>query len=186
MTNSSRAGPSRGTRSTNGSGCPPGRLCDYSGMSYDADRGAWRHPVAVSGAAAEVRLATTAARAALRRRPCSRPTTAGAAHSDVVGAVSRAAERGVPAGAEHGPHGRALAHPHQNRRGADSRAAVAPRLARDEPARRAGLAAEGDGRGGRRSRDAGGCGSLELRLTETVAPGQVFVPFHWASSMPTR
>ena len=29
-----------------------GRLCDYSGMTYDADRGARRHPVAVSGAGA--------------------------------------------------------------------------------------------------------------------------------------
>jgi assimilatory nitrate reductase catalytic subunit len=27
---------------------------------------------------------------------------------------------------------------------------------------------------------------LELRLTETIAPGQVFVPFHWAEANANR
>ena len=67
-----------------------------------------------------------------------------------VGAVSRAADAEFPARAEHRPHGRALAHAHEDRRGADSRAAVAEPVGRDEPARRPGAAAEGVGSRGRR------------------------------------
>ena len=52
-------------------------------------------------------------------------------------------------------------------------------MGRDEPSRRAGAAAEAVGPRGRRiaPRPVEG---LELRITETIAPGQVFVPFHWA------
>ena len=66
-----------------------------------------------------------------------------------VGAVPRAAERRVPARAQHRPHGRALAHAHQDRQGADPRTAVAERLGGDEPARRAFAAPEAPGQGGR-------------------------------------
>ena len=53
-----------------------------------------------------------------------------------LGAVSRAADRRVPVRAEHGPHRGALAHAHQDRRGADSGTPVADGVAGDESARR--------------------------------------------------
>ncbi len=97
-----------------------GRLCDYSGMSYDAidQHGGiqWPHPAGARCRRDE---------AALRRRPLSDRRRQGASDRCRMGALSRTADAEFPARAQYGPHGRALAHPHENRRGADSRAAVA-------------------------------------------------------------
>ena len=46
------------TRSTNGGAFRPGRLCDYSGITYDVTRDARRHPVAVSRRAPPIRPRT--------------------------------------------------------------------------------------------------------------------------------
>ena len=81
--------------------------------------------------------------------------------------------------------GRTVEHWHTRTKtgeGADSRAAVAERLARDEPARRARAAAckphDRVDVVSRRGRVRG----VELRVTETIAPGQVFMPFHYAEA----
>ena len=86
-----------------------------------------------------------------------------------------------PLDPQHRAHRGALAHPHQDARGADSGASVAARLARDESARCQKL--------GLRSHDSvdvvsrrGEVRKVELRLTEIIAPGQVFMPFHFSET----
>ena len=61
-----------------------GRLCDYSGMTYERHRAARRHPVAVPGRRHRAR----ATAAPLRRRRRSRPTTAGEADCRRTGSRS--------------------------------------------------------------------------------------------------
>ena len=88
-----------------------GRLCDYSGMTYEAHRAARRRAVAVSRRRHQRRRDAPP----LRRRRLPDRRRPRAAASGGVGAVPRAAERRVPVRAEHRPHGRALAHAHQDR-----------------------------------------------------------------------
>ena len=89
-----------------------GRLCDYSGMTYRPSS---------STAACSGRSRRERCRADEPRRLYADgefQTDDGRAQADPVhvGAVSRAAEQRVPVRAEHRPHGRALAHAHQDRR----------------------------------------------------------------------
>ncbi len=123
-----------------------GRLCDYSGMTYrDIEHHGgiqWPFPAGATGAGADRGGSTQTGTFQTRRRQ-------GEADCGGLGAVPRAAERRVPARAQHRPHGRALAHAHQDRQGADPRAAVAERLGGDEPARRAAAAPQAAGQGGR-------------------------------------
>ena len=99
-----------------------GRLCDYSGMTYEAieQHGGmqWPFPAGTPARSDEAR----------------RLYTDGTFQTDdgrarlipmQLGAVSRAADQRVPVRAQHRPHGRALAHAHQDRQRADPRAAVA-------------------------------------------------------------
>ena len=156
-----------------------GRLCDYSGMTYDAIEAhggiQWPFPDGHDRS----------------RRPRARLYTDGSFQTADgraqlmpvdVGAVSRAAERRVSARAQHRPHRRALAHAHQDRRSADSRAALAARVARDEPARCARAAPRSRTTASTSSRGAAASAASSCALTETIAPGQVFVPFHYAEA----
>ena len=61
----------------------------------------------------------------------------GAPDSHRVGALPRAAQTRLSPDPEHGPHGRALAHAHQDRPRADSRLALAVGVGRSQSARRA-------------------------------------------------
>ena len=154
-----------------------GRLCDYSGMSYDAidQHGGiqWPHPAGATDAAETKRLYADG----------RFQTEDGKARLIAVGwePFPEQPTDEFSARAQYGPHGRALAHAHEDRRGADSRTAVAEPLGGDEPARRPEAAAEGVRTRGRRVA-ARTYSQPGARLTETVAPGQVFVPFHWATA----
>ena len=80
--------------------------------------------------------------------------------------------------------GRTVEHWHTRTKtgeGADSRAPVAERLGRDEPARRRALRLKPQDRVDVVSRR-GRVRNVELRVTETMAPGQLFVPFHYAEA----
>ena len=96
-----------------------GRLCDYSGMTYELIERARRLAVAVSRGRDRLR------RTRLYADGSSRPTTARRGCPRRVGAVPGAADTRVSVCAEHRPDGRALAHAHQDRAGADSRASLA-------------------------------------------------------------
>ena len=81
--------------------------------------------------------------------------------------------------------GRTVEHWHTRTKtgdGADPRAPVAERLAGDESARRARAAADARTTAWTSSRGAAACSGVELRLTEIVAPGQVFMPFHYVEA----
>ncbi len=141
-----RAGRRPRTPSRSGSACRPAGSATTPGMTYEAIEAhggiQWPFP---AGAADPARDAPSlhGRRVSDRRRP-------GAAASDEVGAVSRAAQRRVSVRAQHRPHGRALAHAHEDRPGADPRAPVAERVGRDEPARCARAAPQAAGPRGRR------------------------------------
>ena len=55
-------------------------------------------------------------------------------------------------------------------------------MGRDEPARRARRCGSSRRTASTSCRGAAACADVELRVTETVAPGQVFVPFHYAEA----
>ena len=118
-----------------------GRLCDYSGMTYEAieEHGGiqWPFPEGATNPAGDA--------APLRRWRVSDRRRQGAAAAGGVGAVSGAADSRVSARAQHRADGRALAHADEDGQRADPRAAVAECVARDEPARRAPPRTEGPG-----------------------------------------
>ena len=152
-TRSSRAGPSRPTRSRNGSASPPAG----SATTPASPTRRSSSTAACSGRFPPV-PPTPARRGVSTPRAASAPTMAARDLIPVtVGAIPRAAERRVPVRAQHRPDGRALAHANQDGEGADPRAAVAARLGRDEPARRARAAPQAAGSRGRRSRGAAAC-----------------------------
>ncbi len=105
----------------------------------------------------------------------------GRAHPDGVGAVSRAADARISAGPQHRADRRALAH-------ADEDGGV-PILERLSPNAWVEMNPR-DARGLRLTPQdtvdvvsrRGRIRNVELRLTETVAPGQIFVPFHYAEA----
>ena len=118
-----------------------GRLCDYSGITYDRIDAAggvqWPCPpggdIPLAGTPrlyADGRFPTASGQGAA---PLRRPR----------GAVARQAPTRVPAAAQHGPHGRALAHPHQDRPGGPPRAAGPRGVGGDQPGRRRTAAASG-------------------------------------------
>ena len=116
------------------------------GHDLQGHRAARRRAVAVSRRCHECRRDSPA----LRRRRLQDRGWPRATHPGRVGAVSRAAERRIPVRAQHRPDGRALAHANQDREGPDSRAALAERVGRDEPARRARPAPQAAGSRGYR------------------------------------
>ena len=114
------------------------RLLGHELRGHRAARG---HPVAVPGGSGAARRdAPPVHRRALpdRGRPC-------AAAAGGVGTVPRTAHRRLSARAQHRPHGRALAHAHQDGQGSHPRASVPEGLGRDEPARCARAPAEATG-----------------------------------------
>ena len=123
-----------------------GRLCDYSGMTYEAIEAhgglQWPMPEGTSNVDeprrlyADGRFETADGRAPLDTRG--------------VGTVPRATERRLSTRAEHGPNRGALAHADKDGEGAHSRAALAGGLGRNEPARRPGAPPEASGPRGRR------------------------------------
>ena len=75
-------------------------------------------------------------------------------------------------------HRGALAHTHQDARGPDPGTSFAARMAGDESARRQRASGCAVTTAWMWSRSAGAFIGVELRLTEIIAPGQVFMPFH--------
>jgi assimilatory nitrate reductase catalytic subunit len=106
------------------------RLCDYSGISYEAieEHGGIQWPCR--------RATEHPTRPALHATAASDRHRQGRAHPDDVGAVSRAADARISAGPQHRADRRALAHADEDGGRAHPRAPVAQRLGRDEPARR--------------------------------------------------
>ncbi len=148
-----------------------GRLCDYSGITYEslAEQGATQWPFPEGEARrprlyADGQFPTPDGRAKLIAR---------------IGSRFRSSPAATIRCAQYRAHGGALAHAHQDARGADSGAALAAGLAGDESARRQTARAA--------QPRPSGCGlaararfqGVELRLTEIIAPGQVFMPFHF-------
>src|SRR5213594_1141936 len=97
-----------------------------------AHRAPWRDSVALSGGHHGSKDKT-----ALLRWPFLHLEWKGAASPGRVGTFSGTAERGLSVRAEYGPHRRALAYPHENRKRSNPRASLAKRMAGDESAGRA-------------------------------------------------
>ena len=99
-----------------------------------------------------------------------------------MGPFPRTARRRLPAHPEHWPHRRTLAHPHQDRVRWPSSSSMSPKAwleMNPRDAKRLGIKAhDGISVVSRRSRVDG----IELRVTEIIAPGQVFMPFHFAET----
>ena len=111
-----------------------GRLCDYSGITYeriDACGGVqWPAPADDHS----VPLAGTPRLYA----DGDFPNPTGRVRLPIVdrAGARRTAPAGLPVAAQHRPHGRALAHPHQDRAGAAARKPGAGGLGGDQPGRR--------------------------------------------------
>ena len=164
---SSRRGPSPRDAFDEWKRVSAGRLCDYSGMTYEAIEGHGGMQWPYRGRGGRCRGHATA----VRRRPLSDRRREGAAAAGEVGAVPRTADAGLSVRAEHRTHRRALAHAHQDREA--YRSSSGSRRSRGSKSTRA---------------TPGGCGSkphdrvdvvsqrgrvrnLELRVTETVRRG---------------
>ena len=152
-----------------------GRLCDYSGITWDRIDAAggvqWPCPpddAAVGGSAPPVRR---------RRVPHARRP--GQAVVRLARAHRRRPQRAVSLPAQHRPDGRALAHPHQDRPGRHPREAGARGLGRGQPGRRRAAGRGAPATGSAWCRRRGMVDGVAVRVTATVREGEVFVPFHY-------
>ena len=123
----------------------------------------------------------SSARLVFTRTAVFPPRTDGPSVLRGVGAISGTAKPTVSVRAEYRPHGRALAYPHEDRSSTDSRDDVAERLAGSEYRDAQALRLKPHDHVDVISRR-GRIRDVELRVTEIVAPGQVFVPFHFAET----
>ena len=163
-------------RSMNGGAFRPGRLCDYSGITYELSR-TWRQS---SGHLPQATQEVKTARALCRRQISDRRRQ-GQADLRRVEAVSRAAHREFPFILN---TGRTVEHWHTRTKTGRCRSCerLSPRAWLEmNPADAQSLSCSRHDRVDVVSRR-GRVRNVELRITEIIAPGQVFMPFHFAET----